>query len=88
VNDSEGCSGGEFGPVGGLGEPIEVEAEEVIHSGSSVHDGVGKNGGGVIDGEAGINALLEIFLKKSIQFQLAFRERLGNFRVRKRGIKP
>lgn len=41
------CCGRELGPVGGLLQPLQVLAQERVHSGAAVHQGVCKHGGGV-----------------------------------------
>jgi len=44
VNDSKAGRCRELGPVGGLAQPVNVEAKEVVDSGTRVHQRIGKEG--------------------------------------------
>ena len=43
VDDAKPRSSTELGPVGGAAEPIQVLAQEGVHSGARMHDSIRKN---------------------------------------------
>lgn len=60
MNNTQGSGGAELGPVGCTGEPLQVLSQEVVASGSGIHEGVGECDCGMVDRKAGIEHILKL----------------------------
>mmetsp|Transcript_23378 Transcript_23378/g.59720 ORF Transcript_23378/g.59720 Transcript_23378/m.59720 type:complete len:277 (+) Transcript_23378:1516-2346(+) len=74
VNDAQGRRRGELGPVGSLGKPLEVLAQEYVAGGATLHQAVGNHCAVVGDGVLRIYRILDDLQHEQVRPVIAVEE--------------